>query len=358
MQFSVSSDCLTSDEKQVFMGCLQRLNIDTAVWDIYDSFLQSKSSFSKPYILRAFDGQKLAGVIYFIVCYGTGKSLFKNPLLSSMTNIMKIPVYVWVRQGICADILSNPGFVSDGFDYQQTISNILQYLRKVSPCLTVTDSAENAPLYRGTKTFPYPKDGIITLEGMRTIEDYLDSHSNLKRKVRKFVKDGGSIEIHKGAFDRETIVVIEKCILATMSKSVIYTPFQDHFPTMILQTCYLNSNQIVNFVARMNNQFLGYHTFIQTGTGLRLVHGAFDRTLDTTQHSYENIITAAAEYAINNGLKAVYYGPVMNETKNRLMNLTIPTNVYLTCNILLYKLLIPFLYGRSSMQAKEFVKFS
>lgn len=271
---------------------------------------------------------------------------------------MKIPIYVWVRQGVCADILSNPGFVADGFDYKQTISSILEYLRKISPCLTVIDSAENAFLHQGTKVFPYPKDGVITLEGMGDIEEYLNIHSNLKKKVRKFTKDGGIIETRNGAFNKEMLDVIEKCILATMSKSVIRTPFQDHFPTMILQTCYLNSDRMVHFIARMNQQFLGYHSFIHTGSSLRLVHGAFDRTLDTTQHSYENIMTAATDYAIRRGLKTVYFGPVMNETKNRLMNQTIPTNVFLSCNNPLYKMLIPFLYEKSRMQAKEFIRFS
>jgi hypothetical protein len=54
-----------------------------------------------------------------------------------------------------------------------------------------------------------------------------------------------------------------------------------------------------------------------------MIHGAFDRSLETTQHSYENIMTAAADYAIQHGLEIVHFGPIMNETKRRLMKIAL-----------------------------------
>jgi hypothetical protein len=358
IQFKTSNESLKPEETSVFSGQLQKYKVDNAIWDIYNSFLQSSSPFSKPRVLRAYQGQSLVGVLFYVVCYGTGKSLFKNSSLAGMVDILKIPIHVWIRQGICADIMSNHGFVADGYDYQNIISGMLGHLRQTSPCLVVTDLAENAYLHKGARNFPYTKEGAISLEGMSSIDDYLSDHSNLRKKLRKFTKDGGSIEIRAGSLDPGTMEIVRKCVLATMERSVIRTPFQDHFPTIILQTCCLNSDRIVHFIARMNGQFLGYHTFIHTGKGLRLIHGAFDRTLETTQHSYENIITAAADYALKHGLEIVYFGPIMNETKNRLMNMAFESKVYLYCSNPVLRLILPFLYGRSRMQAKKFLEFS
>ena len=274
-----------------------------------------------------------------------------------MIDIVKTPVHIWIRQGICADIISNHGFVANGYDQETIIPGLLNYLKKVSPCLFVTDLSKNASLHKGAKSFPYTKEGAISLEGMRSIDDYIVNHNNLKRKLRKFEKDGGTIEVHKGDFDKETLELVQKCFLSTIEKSVIRTPFQDHFPTMVLQTCCLKSDRMIHFIARLNGQFLGYHTFIQTGKSLRMIHGAFDRTLKTTQHSYENIITAAADYAIKQKLEIVHFGPIMNETKNRLMNRSFQANIYLYCRNPVYRVFIPFLYRRSSMNAKELRNF-
>jgi hypothetical protein len=358
LRFVVSTEKLLPEEMRLFSSQLQTYKVDSAIWDIYNSFLQSSSPVSKPRILRAYNGQNLAGALFYIVCSGTGKSLFKNSFLASMVDALKIPIHVWIRQGICADIMSNHGFVADGYEQEPIIPSMLGYLLRISPCLVVTDLAENAYLHKGARRFPYTKEGAINLEGMNKIDDYLSDHSNLRRKLKKFVKDGGTIEIHVGDFDKDTLEIVRKCVLATMEKSVIRTPFQDHFPAIILQSCCLKSDRIISFIARMNGQFLGYHTFIQTGSGLRLIHGAFDRTLETTQHSYENIMTAAADYAIKQGLEIVHFGPIMNETKNRLMNKAFDTNVYLYCNNPLLKITLPYLYSRSRMQSKEFLEFS
>ena len=108
---------------------------------------------------------------------------------------------------------------------------------------------------------------------------------------------------------------------------------------------------------RMNGDLLGYHSFVQTGKGLRMLHGAFDRTRRTTHHCYENLIIHTVGYAIGNGLEAVHFGPVLNVTKQRMMNRFGKTRLYFYSNNPVIRFLFRLIFPHSRMQSKGLLAF-
>lgn len=358
LNFSVSINPIGPDEQSAFSTFLHRRGLDAAIWDVYNSFLNSSSPVSHPRVLRAYDNDRIAGLLLYIVCRQTGRCLFDNPLLASLCDSVRVPVYLWIRQGVCADVFSNPGFVADGYEETATLSAMLAFLKKKAPYLYVTDYLENAPLHPDARRFSYVKEGAISLSGIGSIHDFLAGHKNLKRKLRTFVNKGGEIVVHQGALDPQMLEIIRNCVDATVEKSVIHSPFQDHFSNMVIDTCRIPSDRILHFFARRNGRVLGYHSFLQTGDGLRMIHGAFDRSLDSTYHAYENIMVAAASHALNHGLDMVHFGPIFNETKRRLVNRSFPINVFLYSNNFFLRTAFPALYAGSKLQSKKLATFS
>ncbi len=356
--YSISNSPLTPQERNLFSSHIKKLKADDAIWQIYDCFLASESHWSKPRIIRALDNGKLVGAAFLIMCYAGGSSLFKNPFIAKIVDAMRIPSYLWLRQGLCADLMANPGFVADGYDHDEVITGILGFLKKKASSLFITDFASEERFHNDARVFRYTKEGGVSVTGMSSSADYVAQHANIKRKIKGFVNKGGTVEMVPGPPDEETRNRLLHCVRATMGASFVRTPFQDHFPSMIEEGCRLKTNRIVYAIPRMKGEILGYHAFIQTGNSLRLLHGAFDRTRKTTFHAYENLMIEAAGYAIKEGLEVVHFGPIMNETKRRMMNITLKTNIYFYSNNPFNRLFLPFLYSRSSMQNEKLLAFA
>jgi len=88
------------------------------------------------------------------------------------------------------------------------------------------------------------------------------------------------------------------------------------------------------------------------------MNGAFNRNLPTTHHAYENMIYRSVEYALENGLSEIHYGPVLNETKKRMMETFIPTQLYLYSNIPgMVKVLTPLL-KMTRLQNKKMMEYT
>jgi hypothetical protein len=91
---------------------------------------------------------------------------------------------------------------------------------------------------------------------------------------------------------------------------------------------------------------------------IRCLTGAFNRNLTTTHHAYENMIIRVVGFAIEHGIQTVYFGPVLNETKRRMMNRFIPTQLYISSSqTWLLRLFMPIL-NISRMQSKKLLEFS
>lgn len=356
--YTISNVQLSLEEKSAFSSHLNTLGVDEAIWHVYDCFLASESHCSKPRLIRAMVDDNLAGVAYFIICSATGATLFKNAVMAKLVDALRIPSYLWLRQGICADLMANPGFVANGYDHDEVICGIMEYLKKKASSLFITDLASEERFHKNAKIFPYTKEGGVSVVGMSSSADYVAQHANIKRKIKAFVNKGGTVDMVCGPPDSETCDRLLHCVRATMDASFIHTPFQELFPTLIEESCRIQSDRIVYAVPRMKGEIIGYHAFVRTGRGLRLLHGAFDRTRKTTHHAYENIMIEAAGFAIQEGLDEVHFGPIMNETKRRMMNVAHKTNIYFQSNNPINRLLLPFLYRRSSMQNEKLLAFS
>jgi hypothetical protein len=70
------------------------------------------------------------------------------------------------------------------------------------------------------------------------------------------------------------------------------------------------------------------------------------------------MIYSVVEYAVENEILTVYFGPTLNETKKRMMNNFFPTQLYISSKMpLLLKLFVPLL-RRSRLNARELMEFS
>ena len=100
------------------------------------------------------------------------------------------------------------------------------------------------------------------------------------------------------------------------------------------------------------------YSFVEAGSTLRMMHGAFNREMKTTYHSYENLIIAAVDHAIKQNFNKVFFGPIMNETKRRMMREVEPCCVFFYSKNPFIRFFFPFIYSHSNLQTKELLAYS
>ena len=96
---------------------------------------------------------------------------------------------------------------------------------------------------------------------------------------------------------------------------MFYLPYQDLYLEAAVNTSETNIETVHYFIATLNGDFLGYQAAIQTGSNLNALHGAFNRNLKTTYHAYDILFVKMTKFAIENGLKTIDFGAVINLTK-------------------------------------------
>lgn len=349
---------LTLAEKSMFQSHLYELGLDNNIWDIYDKFLQSTSIYSKPLIARVEKDNETFACMFFIECRDYGSTLSKFNIIKYIVRKLSIPVIIWMKAGIAAEICANPGFINKSVGTDEELNEILNLLRKKFFLLFIHDLADKAFLHPESIVMPYPDEGIIDSSGYTTIKDYLANHRNLKKKLKKYQKVGGRIEIIKGRVDEPIVKKIKDCIISTAERSVFKLPYQDDYPDMCAGSASIDNENIIHFFCWSDEEFYGYHSFIRFKSQIRCLNGAFSRNLTTTYHAYENMIYRVVEYAIENKIQTVYFGPTLNETKKRMMNSFIQTKLYITSKLpFLLKLFAPVL-RRSRLNTRDLLKFS
>ena len=70
------------------------------------------------------------------------------------------------------------------------------------------------------------------------------------------------------------------------------------------------------------------------------------------------MIYRSAEYGINEGIREIHYGPVLNETKKRMMGKFIPTRLYLYTSIPVVAKIAGPVLKRTRLQNNKMAKFS
>ncbi|MFO7922457.1 MAG: hypothetical protein R6U58_02045 [Bacteroidales bacterium] len=275
-----------------------------------------------------------------------------------MARMLSIPSYIWMKAGIAAEIFANPIFLNRDAVSDHEPGEILNLIRKKFLLLFIHDLAGNAFLHTASVVMPYPDEGIIDTTGYTTIDDYLAVHKNLKKKLKKYQKIGGRVEIAKGKLDEHVVRKIKECVISTGERSVFKLPYQNDYPDMCMGSATIDNCKIIHFLCRSDDEFYGYHSFIEFENQIRCLNGAFNRNLPTTCHAYENMIYKVVAYAIEEKIQMLYFGPTLNETKKRMMNSFLPTRLYVSSSMPLFlKLFVPVL-RRSRLNAGELLKFS
>ena len=354
----LSSIPLTTFEKSCFHNHLLELGLDDHIWVIYEKFLQLGLEYSKPLIVRVKKDNEIFACMFLIECKDYGPTISSLQIVKYMARTLSIPVYIWMKASIGAEIFANPAFINKHAGSPDELSEILNLLRKKFLLLFIHDLASNAFLHPTSLVMPYPDESIIDIRGYTTIEDYIADHHNLKKKLKEYQKVGGRIEIVEGSLDKQSAEKIKECVISSGEKSVFKLPYQNDYPDMCKGSANIDNRNLIHFLCRSDEEFYGYHSFIVFKNQIRCLNGAFNRNLHTTHHAYENMIFSVVRYAIENKIQTVYFGPTLNETKKRMMNNFLPTQLYISSNMPLFlKLFVPIL-RKSRLNARELLEFS
>ncbi len=354
----LSEEMLSAGERALFSQWLAEEGLDEAVWDVYDCVMRARTEVTRPTVARVYSGGGLVGAAFAVWCKAYARSLFGHPLLYMPTDWMGLTSFIWIRVGYCAEGMANPGFVAPGCDPDAVFRAALEGFRGAASGLMVIDRADNKALHGHVPRFRYARDGVVDLEPFSAAEDYVATHRNVTRKIKSFVNKGGRIEVIRGPLNEARIRRFEGFLTSTVARSIVYSPFQDCFGAVVSETCARDAGHMVHLVATMRGEDLGYHTFVETGEGLRMVHGAFDRERRTTHHAYENLIIEAVRYGLERGLKTVYFGPVLNETKRRMMSGGDASTLYFHSRSAFVRLWFPAMFPFTRLQSKGMLAFS
>ena len=358
LTFQLSDEALSERESERFSDWLDRCGADSSVWDVYRCLAGLSSGGTRPLVLRAYRDSVLAGAALVMQCRRFGATLFASPLHRRMIDGVGWHAFVWIRTGFCAETIANPGFAARGEDGTEMAAAMLRFLESRAPFVLVVDRKNQAALHPGLRPYPYPSDGTVEVSGMRDVNDYLAQHRNIRRKRQAFRARGGAIQVVRGPLDASTREQVRACLESTAPLGLIQAPFQDLFTDLAIATCRCASPAIVHVLARAQDGLLGYHSFVRSGRALHMMHGAFARDRATTHHAYENIMIESVRCALDLGLQEVRFGPVMNETKRRMVNACEESALYFHSRHRPLRLLFSLLHPFTRLNRAAFRRFA
>ncbi len=355
--FEISDRFLSKEEQEIFKDYLTDQGLDAQIWGVFECLFRSGVRNTSPYLLRAYQGSELTGVAILIRCRRYGKALFNHPILSGVTNLFTIPFYLWIKFGCCMDMMSNPGFVKDPERADELFSAMADYMKKEYFMTIITDYSHHAALYPDASILPALPHGLIETSGMSCIEDYNRNFKNIKRKKREFRSKGGAYSEVEHNLEKDQLIDLKKCFVTTSEKSVFYLPYQDLYLNAALTTSGTPLKNVFYFVATLNGEFLGYQAAIKTGKKLNALHGAFDRNRKTTFHAYDILFEKMTEFAIEHGLETVDFGAIVNLTKQKMVNQSIPMSYFLFSKYPLVQKLFNTILKYTKIQGDRQMKF-
>ena len=355
--FEISDRFLSEEEQKIFGDYLAHQGLDDHIWGVFECLFRSGVRNNSPYLLRAYQGPELTGAAILIRCRRYGKALFNNPVLSGVINLFAVPFYLWIKFGCCMDMMSNPGFVKDPESADELFSAMAGYLKKKYFLTIITDYSHHAAMYPDASILPALPHGLIETSGMSSIEDYNRNFKNIKRKKRVFKSKGG--EYHEVGYklEKDQLKDLERCFVTTSQKSVFYLPYQDLYLNAALTTSATHLNNVFYFIATLNGEFLGYQAALKTGKKLNALHGAFDRMRKTTFHAYDILFDKMTECAIENGLEHVDFGAIVNQTKQKMVNRSIPMSYFILSKYAVVQRLFNVILKTTKIQGDQQMKF-
>ncbi|WPP49914.1 hypothetical protein [Catalinimonas niigatensis] len=316
-QFTLTTQALPEHEQAVFETDLERLGLDSMVWTILNGSMEARTPYSEIRLLRAFCDDSLCGIAYIAICKRYGGCLFSNPWVAASLDLPSIPVFLWMQGTPAIDMLNNPGFVGAGISRSDFVRAALSYLQsRFLSGFVIAAAAEKEKT--ASVRLPFVDYGIVEVAGQTNPEAYLAQFRNIGKKMHKFVNKGGRVVVVRGALSsaiQEEIINIYAHL-----KPLITTPFQDNYTNMVRRASQMDTDKIVHFLTYLDEQLAGYHSFAHIGKNLYCLSGAFDRSMHSTYHAYENMIIATFRFGLDHQIDSIHYGPVLNPTKARMMN--------------------------------------
>jgi hypothetical protein len=314
--FTLTRNPVNEREQEVFQAEIEQLGLDSTVWLILNGTIETGTRYSIPKVLRAYhkDGE-LIGIAYIMECRRI-KGFFSNLVLSSL-NLPTFPMFIWIRYDVIVDAISNPGFVSNRIRRDDFLTQAIAYLKEKYLYGIVLDKAK-AFIDSDCVAAPFCDEGFINLSSQSGLNELFNQQKNLKKKVHKFMNKGGAIQIVRGELSPALREQVIQCLMTV--KPLLVSPFQDNYANMVMKACMSQSDHVVHFLARLHNDIVGYHSFALSGDIMFCLSGAFNRTLSTTYHAYENIVIETIKFGLAVGLKSIHYGPILNPTKAKMMN--------------------------------------
>jgi len=355
--YELSSTFLSRKEQAVFGDYLGRLGLDSGVWQVFECLFRSGTRHTQPHLLRASANGKLEGAAIIIKCARYGRALFSNKTLAGMVNLVRLPFYLWLRFGCCMDMMSNPGFARDPENADKIFRGMASWLKRQSLLTVINDYSRNAGLYPDASVLPALPHGLIDVSEMTGLEDYMKPFKNLKRKIKVFRNKKGMYHRIDKKLDNGQLQMALKCFVSTAEKSLIYLPYQDLYIKVAENTSSTSIPQVHYFIATLDGEFLGYQAAVQTGNHLNALHGAFNRDLKTTYHAYDILFAKMAGFAIENGLRSVDFGAVINLTKQKMVNQTIPMSYFVLSKYPLFQKTFNRFLKLTRIQGDDQLKF-
>ena len=355
--FQLSDRFLTKKELEIFEDDLIFYGLDNSIWEVFSCLFRSGTRYTKPYMLKIYKENELSGAIIITKCSRYGRALFDNKILSGIVNLIGIPYYQWIKFGCCMDMMSNPGFVKNPVNTEEVIKAAIQFLRKRNFLTIITDYTENSGLYEGTSILPALPHALIDCSNMKSILDYSKEYKNLKHKLNAFRNKGGQYTRVEQNLDQEQLLSLKQCFVSTAEKSVFYLPYQDLYLNAALNTSGTSIENTHYFIATMDGKFLGYQAALKTGQYLNALHGAFDRNRNTTYHAYDILFVKMTEFAIEQGLKVVDFGAVLNFTKQKMVNKTVDMSYFVLSRYSIVRWLFNLFLKYTKIQGHKQLKF-
>jgi Acetyltransferase (GNAT) domain len=355
--FELSDKYFSHHEKDVFADYLNFHGLDNSIWDVFSCLFEAGDKNTRPLLLRVYKDSDLCGASIVIKCSRYGRALFNSKILSGIVNSVNIPFYLWIKFGCCMDMMSNPGFVNDPEKTEEIIGAMISYLKENSTLTLINDYTHNSRLYKEAAILPALPHALIDSSSMTTIQDYTKNHKNIRRKMRVFKNKGGEYKRVAHQLSAGQTLSLKQCFQSTAEKSVFYLPYQDLYLNAALKTSRTHIENVIYFIALLNGEFLGYQAAVKTGDQLNALHGAFNRNLKTTYHAYDLLFVRMTEFAIENGIKTIDFGAVLNLTKKKMLNKSIDMSYFLLSKYRVVQQLFSFFLKLTKIQSHQQLKF-
>ena len=355
--FQLSDQFLNQDEQAVFNQFVEYKNLEKNIWMVFSCMFDSKTNRTQPFLLKAYREEELIGVAVLIKCKSYGRALFSNSFLAKSVDLFQIPCYLWIKFGCCMDMMSNIGFVKEPQKEQEVLGEMITYLKRKVLLTIITDYTTNSSQYTEATELPSLPHALIDTSSMINIEDYINGHKNIKRKIRKLTKLGGTIEIKSCPLELKEIERIKSCFLSTTQNSVFYLPYQDLYLQSALKVSNTQLNGVYYFIVKMNNEIIGYQAAIKSGKNLNALHGAFDRKRSSNHHAYDVLFVKMTEFALENNLSLIDYGLVLNVTKQRMVNKTLAMSYFIMSKFLIVQWIFNAFLKLTRIQGQDQLKY-